>query len=125
MAQQRQKKTNYGSRTWHGFINNYLTRTDIQNVKDMVASGEIDLSGIGELAESGYDFKISWDARSDCLQVVMMGQEGSGENNGWALSARHVDLLTAFCEVIYSHRTFSDENNDWQKPLAGNERFNY
>jgi len=125
MAAKRKTQKVRSTRTWHGFINHNITKTDIQAIKAMVASGEDALLLLGELAEGGYDFKIAFDDYSDCLSVIMMGKEDSGSNNGWAISARHTDLKTAVCELLYKHQTFVDDDGGWLKPVDVTEQYNY
>lgn len=81
-------KTNFKDSSWKGFVDVPLS----QEAKDQYAAWDVADSdvwdGLATYGEKGYKFSLVWSKNNSTWIATYTGQEGTGANEGWAVSAR-------------------------------------
>jgi hypothetical protein len=85
------------------FANFYPTKTDKEKIKSEATRTGALLFHMADLVQEGYAFKIAWDDKSNCFNVMMIGERTTTFNQGWIQSARHVEIETAVSACLYQH----------------------
>jgi len=80
-------KKGFNNDTWKGFIQCSLTAAQ----KEQYASWDIEdadvWDGLAVWGEAGYRFSLTWNKGNSNWVATYTGQEGSGKNEGWAVTA--------------------------------------
>lgn len=110
---------------WKGFVNFSLGNTDKKNVKKRADSLSALLYELYDVLEEGYEVKLSYDDKSSCASVMVIGKQCPEFNRGWAMSCRHSDLGIAIAGVLYQHSDLSGDSHEWPKPTDEGGEFNW
>jgi len=103
-----------GRHEFAGFANFYLTKTDKEKISGSPVPIDRALLFISEMCEEGYAFKFSYDEKSECVMVLMIGERTKEFNCGKIMSGRHVDILKALQVVMYQHNQMAS-GESWER----------
>lgn len=95
------RNTNGKKAKWQGFINVYLSKEDKKQIKSNLLSDRDIIEFIVRAAELDYKFSVTQSADGKTYTVTLYGMLTTNVNGGYALSARHADLVTAITAVNY------------------------
>lgn len=100
-------------RPWHGYITCSLTKKQNGEVKALAGNVDAIIDALGSSTVGGVKYSVTWDAYNDCYVATVLGHNHA-DNEGFAISARSKDLLTALAGVVYKH-TVIFASGKWEK----------
>lgn len=118
------RRSNTGSKysdTFLGFVTLHLTEEARDAIEEVRAVGSFDLAGfLEEVTASGYKFSLTRNEAVRSHIATLVGREGSGNNQGYALSGFGPDALGA-CLALWAKHALVARWSDWLAESDGLE----
>lgn len=91
--------------TFVGFIDPYLSPSELEAQKSMVLSAEEAFDSLLKFIEEGFCVKFSWDANNRCHQATATPKQNDHDYAGMYLVGRGSEPLKALKQLLFKHYT--------------------
>lgn len=99
------KYTQYTPPKFVGFIDPYLSPSELAQQKEMVLSADDAFDALLKFIEEGYSVKFSWDGNNFCHQATATPKNPEHEYAGMYLVGRGSEPLKALKQLLFKHYT--------------------